>query len=69
MRFLSRWICWLTGIYRWVSTGLGYLVSGCDWISLEVHENVTVIVDRCEICGARSITWHRGPAREWEKVR
>jgi hypothetical protein len=67
MRLVSRWICWLTGIYRWISSGLGYFVSGCDWVATEVHEGVTVCVDRCEICGAQDVTWHRGPAHEWER--
>ena len=44
-----------------VVTFLGREVEPCRYIPIERHENVTVTVSRCRICGDEIVGWKRTP--------
>lgn len=36
-----------------------YTADPCRYKRKEIHQNVTVEVSQCEVCGHIDITWHR----------
>jgi hypothetical protein len=54
---MNRWICWIVGRWRTFKTGIRFI--GCDLTEIEVVENATVVVSKCDVCGKYSISWER----------
>ncbi len=65
MKYLFRTICWLRTLWRSLLLPMGFtkiegetvLVSGCDMIEEEKHEDCTVSIVSCEDCGKTEIGW------------
>jgi len=55
-------ICFIKELFR-SGTSLqmwqgGFPISGHDYVDIEEHENCTVTVSKCEVCGKIDISWH-----------
>lgn len=48
-------ICFIKEIWRTLTTGLPF--DGHDYVDVEEHENCTVTISKCEICGKVDISW------------
>lgn len=57
MKLLRKLDCWLEELYNLFRYQTR--IDGHDWLEEEVHENVTVIISRCEHCGKQEISWKR----------
>lgn len=58
MKF-NIWQCILIGVYNTLRYTFPDKMSGHSWVESEFHENCTVIITKCEVCGKTEISWHK----------
>lgn len=51
----NRWQCFLKSV--WGGFPLDYYLDGHEWVETEKHENCTVTITKCEVCGKQEIAW------------
>lgn len=52
-------LCFLKTFWRTWGEGIpSAIVSGHDWLDEEEHDNCTVTISRCEVCGEQEISWY-----------
>ncbi|MFT8319340.1 MAG: hypothetical protein ABF649_00725 [Bacillus sp. (in: firmicutes)] len=54
----------LSSIKSFFCTGDSTPISGHVFVVEEIHENVTVVISKCEICEKQDISWGRGKSIE-----